>query len=105
MAALFVLLGIALGAGAVWLASRPRVDALREAVERERASANEKSALLEEAKHNLQSNFAALSAQALQQKLQVPRQAHRFGPQPLHPRSPQLRRWCSAVAAPWQGCG
>jgi len=67
MAALFVLLGTALGAGAVWLASRPRVDALREAVERERASANEKSALLEEAKHNLQSNFAALSAQALQQ--------------------------------------
>src|SRR5205814_2965020 len=64
---LFVVLGIALGAGAVWLALRPRVEALREAVARERASAEEKGALLEEAKHNLQSNFAALSAQALQQ--------------------------------------
>jgi len=67
MAALFILLGIVLGAVAAWLALRPRVDALREAVARERASAEEKSALLEEAKHNLQSNFAALSAQALQQ--------------------------------------
>jgi DNA recombination protein RmuC len=67
MAALFILLGIGLGAAAVWLMLRPRLDALREAVARERASAEEKGALLEEAKHNLQSNFAALSAQALQQ--------------------------------------
>ena len=67
MAALFVVLGIALGAGAAWLIMRARVDALRESVARERAAAEEKGALLAEAKQGLQSNFAALSAQALQQ--------------------------------------
>jgi DNA recombination protein RmuC len=66
MAALFIVLGFALGAGAAWLAMRARVDALREALTREQASGEEKTALLEEAKQGLQSNFAALSAQALQ---------------------------------------
>jgi DNA recombination protein RmuC len=67
MAGLYVLLGIAVGSGAVWFATRARVDALRDAAERERASAAEKGALLEEAKQNLNASFAAASAQALQQ--------------------------------------
>ena len=67
MVAVYILLGIALGAGAAWLSMRARVDALRETAVRDRASAAENAALLEEARHNLQSNFAALSAQALQQ--------------------------------------
>jgi DNA recombination protein RmuC len=67
MAALLIVLGIAVGAGAVWLAMRARVADLCETVARERASAAEKSTLLEEAQHNLQASFAALSAQALQQ--------------------------------------
>jgi DNA recombination protein RmuC len=67
MAALYVLLGIALGAGAVWFATRARIEALRDAAERERASAAEKGALLEEARQNLNASFAAASAQALQQ--------------------------------------
>jgi DNA recombination protein RmuC len=67
MAAVYVLLGIALGAGAVWFATRARIEALRDAAERERASAAEKGALLEEARQNLNASFAAASAQALQQ--------------------------------------
>lgn len=67
MVAVYILLGIALGAAAAWLSMRARVDALSETAVRDRASAAENAALLEEARHNLQSNFAALSAQALQQ--------------------------------------
>jgi DNA recombination protein RmuC len=67
MAALYVLLGIALGAAAVWFATRARIEALHDAAERERASAAEKGALLEEARQNLNASFAAASAQALQQ--------------------------------------
>jgi DNA recombination protein RmuC len=67
MAALYIVLGIALGAGAVWLATRARVDALRDTAARERAAAEERGALLEEARHNLSASFAAVSAQALQQ--------------------------------------
>ena len=67
MAAVYVLLGFAVGAAAVWLATRARLDALRETAARERATAEEKGALLEEARQNLSASFAALSAQALQQ--------------------------------------
>src|SRR5690349_8660503 len=67
MAALSVLLGIVVGATAVWFWARARIEALNDAVERERAGAAETSALLEEARHNLNASFAAASAQALQQ--------------------------------------
>jgi DNA recombination protein RmuC len=59
VAVLYVLIGIALGAGAVWLFARREL-------ERERENMREKVALMEESKADLET-FRALSAQALQQ--------------------------------------
>jgi len=59
MAALYIVIGIALGAVAAWLLARREL-------ERERRSAQEKLALLEQGKSDLET-FRALSAQALQQ--------------------------------------
>jgi DNA recombination protein RmuC len=65
MEIVFLILGFALGALAVWLVARERLRALRAAVERERAAVEEKVALLAEARQEFASRFDALAADAL----------------------------------------
>jgi DNA recombination protein RmuC len=60
-----LIIGLVLGAGAVFLLIRPRVSALRVALEHEESRSDEKVALLEKTERELTERFDALAAAAL----------------------------------------
>src|ERR1700710_1192021 len=60
-----LIIGLILGAGVVFLLIRPRISALRVALEHEQGRSEEKVALLEKPERDLTERFDALAAAAL----------------------------------------
>jgi DNA recombination protein RmuC len=65
MSIAFLIVGLALGASAVWLWARTALGAKDEAVERERAAAGEKISLLERAQGQWEERFRSVTGEAL----------------------------------------
>ena len=65
MSALFLIVGLAIGGGAVWLWARGALGAKDAAVERERAAAVEKISLLERAQAQWEERFKSVAGEAL----------------------------------------